>query len=258
MNQKELEQTLAGLPLGEIRYFDQLGSTNDEAVTWLAAAPPHLSLVVADEQTAGRGRAGRRWWTPRGAALAVSVILHPAHVIPERLALINGLGALAVSEALQQMGLKPAIKWPNDVLLQGRKVAGILPEAQWMGEHLRGVVLGMGINVGRASVPPAEVVNFPAGCVEDDLDQPVARGALLRAVLVALIEWLKALDTPHFVQTWETRLAFREAWVRVLPPVGEAVTGKLVGLTEHGNLRLQVNGTEQVFSVGEIHLRPVE
>ncbi|MCB9136547.1 MAG: biotin--[acetyl-CoA-carboxylase] ligase [Anaerolineales bacterium] len=257
MDHQTLTDALAGLPLGEIRYFETTGSTNDEAMAWFTADPPNLSVIVADEQTAGRGRAGRRWVTPRGAALACSVLLHPDQVVPDALSLVNGLGALAVSEALQKMGLASMIKWPNDVLLDGRKVAGILPEAQWMGEKLRGVVVGMGVNVAREAVPPAIGVNFPAGCVEDAWGQPVAREELLREVLTAFIFWLGALGTPRFIQTWETRLAFRDENVRILPPVGAPVLGQLLGLTKHGNLRLRVEGREQMVMVGEIHLRPV-
>lgn len=254
MNQPELEKTLAGLALGDLRYFDSLDSTNDVALAWLATNPPPFSVVIADEQTAGRGRLGRRWLTPRGAALAVSVILHP-QVVPESLALINGLGALAISEALMKWNLEPKIKWPNDVLLNGRKVSGVLPEAHWEGEVLRGVVLGMGINVRREAVPPQEMLNFPAGSVEEALGQPLARELILREVLSALIHWMGHLEAPSFVQTWENRLAFRGELVKILLPVGEPVIGELIGLTEQGNLQLQVAGETQVFSVGELQVR---
>jgi BirA family biotin operon repressor/biotin-[acetyl-CoA-carboxylase] ligase len=257
MNLPELRKILAGLALGEIRYFDRVGSTNDEARAWLAADPPHLSVVIAEEQTAGRGRVGRRWLTPRGAALAVSVILRPEPVVPEAVALLNGLGALAISEALMRWELEPAIKWPNDVLLNGRKVAGVLPEAQWQGGTLRGVVLGMGINVRREAVPPPEQVSFPAGCVEEALGEGIERTLLLREVLSALIHWLEYWEAPSFVQTWEARLAFRDERVAVRPPAGTPVEGIVRGLTEQGNLRLEVAGEEQVFTAGELQVRPV-
>ncbi|GAB4580346.1 MAG: biotin--[acetyl-CoA-carboxylase] ligase [Anaerolineales bacterium] len=256
MNVLTIKQALTGLPIGDIRFFDTVGSTNDEAMRWMQTNPPNLSLVLADEQTQGRGRTGRRWLTPRGAALAVSVILHPAQISLDTLPLINGVGALAVSEGLRHLGLAPMIKWPNDVLLNGLKVAGILPESQWMGEQLRGVVLGIGINILRASVPPAETVHFPAGCVEDALGRPIARETVLREVIVALLEWLGHLGTPWLVHSWENQLAFRGEMVRVVPPVGDAVEGLLSGLTIEGNLRLRVDGEVQVFTAGEIHLRP--
>ena len=257
MNQVEIENALAGLPLGEIRYFDTIGSTNDYAMYWTQYGPSNLSIVIADEQTAGRGRAGRRWLTPRGAALAVSVILQPDQVEVGALSLVNGLGALAVSDALACLGLSPAIKWPNDVLMEGGKVAGVLPESHWLGDRLLGVVLGIGVNVGRAALPPAGSVNFPAGCVEEALGQPVVRVTLLREILSALVFWVGQLGTPIFLETWENRLAFRGERVQVIPPIGEPVEGQIAGLTSAGNLRLAIGKEEKVFSAGEIHLRAV-
>ena len=258
MDQPEITAALAGLPLGEIRYFESLGSTNDYAAYWAQYGPPEYSVVVADEQTAGRGRAGRKWLTPRGAALALSVILRPENLAPEMLSLVNGLGALAVSEALAHgLGLSPAIKWPNDVLLQGAKVAGVLPEASWLGDRLQGVVLGMGVNISRAAVPPAEWVNFPAGCVEEVLGRPVAREKLLRGILSALITWVGQLGTPDFLEAWQARLAFKEETVQIIRPEGAQIQGRIAGLTQEGHLRLLVAGEESVFSAGEIRLRPM-
>jgi len=258
MNQATIEKALSGLPLGEIRYFDTIGSTNDYAASWAQHAPPDLSVVLADEQTAGRGRLGRKWLTPRGAALAISVILRPDRINLYALSLINGLGALAVSDGLSHAyGLSPAIKWPNDVLLQGVKVAGILPESDWAGDRLQGVVLGMGINVSRAAIPPAGSVNFPAGCVEEHVGKAVVRERLLREILSALIVRMEQLGTPSFLETWEARLAFCDESVKVIPAAGTPVEGRIAGLTSEGHLRLAVGMEEQVFSAGEIHLRPL-
>ena len=77
MNSNELKKSLSKLPLGDVRYFDTLGSTNDEALAWAATDTPDLSVVIADEQTAGRGRLDRKWFTPRGTALAFSIVLRP-------------------------------------------------------------------------------------------------------------------------------------------------------------------------------------
>ena len=258
MDQTEIKTALAGLPLGEIRYFESIGSTNDYAAYWAQYGPPEYSVVVANEQTAGRGRAGRKWLTPRGAALAISVILPLENLVPEMLSLVNGLGALAVSDALAHgFGLSPVIKWPNDVLLQGAKVAGVLPEASWLGDRLQGVVLGMGVNISRAAVPPAESVNFPAGCVEEVLGHPVAREKLLREILSALISWVGQLGTPNFLEAWQAHLAFKDEMIQMIRPEGELVLGRIGGLTTEGHLKLLVGETVSVFSAGEVRLRPM-
>src|SRR5690349_109281 len=105
MNQNELKKTIAKLPLGDIRYFDSIGSTNNEALAWAASGAEDLSLVIADEQTAGRGRLDRKWFSPKGTALAFSLILHPTPAEKPYLTRIVGLAALAVVDALRTRGL---------------------------------------------------------------------------------------------------------------------------------------------------------
>src|ERR1044071_8233560 len=119
MNQHDLKKALSKLPLGDMRYFESIGSTNDEALAWAATDSPDLSLIIADEQTAGRGRLDRKWFTPSGTALAFSLILRPTPEEKPFLTRIVGLAALAVAEAVQKRELRAQIKWPNDVLIAG-------------------------------------------------------------------------------------------------------------------------------------------
>ncbi|MGC8855748.1 MAG: biotin--[acetyl-CoA-carboxylase] ligase, partial [Anaerolineae bacterium] len=151
MNEKSLRAALQDLPLGELRYYASIRSTNDEALAWATEGATDLSLVIADEQTAGRGRAGRKWYTPAGAALAFSLILRPSPAEQTHLSRIVGLAAVSLAFSLEQSGLHPRIKWPNDILLQDRKVAGILVETIWTGEQADCVVIGIGVNVLRIS-----------------------------------------------------------------------------------------------------------
>src|SRR5215208_4950382 len=117
MNQDQLKRTLSKLPLGDVKYFDSIGSTNTEALAWATNDAKDLSLVIADEQTTGRGRLDRKWFTPPGTALAFSLIVHPTPEEEAFLTRIVGLAALAVVDALKARGLTARIKWPNDVLL---------------------------------------------------------------------------------------------------------------------------------------------
>src|SRR5512143_1964019 len=105
MNQNQIKKSLSKLALGEIKYFDSIGSTNDEALAWAAADAPDLSIVIADEQTAGRGRLDRKWFTPKGTALAFSLILRPSEKEKPYLSRTVGLAALAVAESLRRRGL---------------------------------------------------------------------------------------------------------------------------------------------------------
>jgi BirA family biotin operon repressor/biotin-[acetyl-CoA-carboxylase] ligase len=275
MDIKSLRASLSDLPLGSIRYFDTIGSTNDEAAAWIEAGARDLSLVIADEQTRGRGRLQRRWYTPPGAALALSLVLYPsqpansdtASVLLSRL---TGLGAVGVCSALQaSFQMEAQIKWPNDVLLGGRKVAGVLAEAFWRGDLLEGVVLGIGVNISPQAAPPAAELNFPATSVEAEIGVPVDRQALLHAILEEIISWRLRLATPAFLQAWELHLAYKGEWVRILnsgPSLSPAAAaeadavweGLLLGLDVSGGLQLQDrSGLTIVLHSGEIHLRPL-
>ena len=131
-----------------LHFQARTGSTNDDARRLLSAGAPVWTVVVADEQTAGRGRMGRRWVAPPGKAVLMSVVLRP-QVEPARLTRLTMLGAVAALRTLERWFAPgaAALKWPNDVLLRGRKVAGVLPEAVFRGGAFAGAVLGIGLNV---------------------------------------------------------------------------------------------------------------
>jgi len=257
MDLHALQSILSDLPLGSVTYFNVLDSTNAQAERWVENGVPHLSLVVADEQTAGRGRSGRSWFTPRGAALAFSLILRPEQIGSASLARLTGLGALAVCEVLQrEYDLQAQIKWPNDVLVGGRKLTGVLVEADWQGDEIRSAVLGIGINVAPDSVPPESAAGFPATCVETALGSPIDRWTLLKEVLRVLLSRLLDIDQDEFLQAWEGKLAYQREWVQLLREGSEPVIGRLLGLRSDGSLRLALpNGEEVFFQAGEIHLR---
>ena len=147
LGEKLLRMSLRDLPLGGLRFFEEISSTNDVALEWASQGAPDLALVVAEGQTSGRGRAGRAWVTRPGTALAFSLVLQLSSGEEQNLPRFSGLGALAVASALQKWGLTAAVKWPNDILLEGRKVCGILVEAVWVGEKVERMILGIGINV---------------------------------------------------------------------------------------------------------------
>ncbi len=254
----ELIEKLSSLPLGGVRFFTQTGSTNDVALAWAAEGAPDFSLVVAEEQTSGRGRMGRSWFTPPGAALALSLIIRPVAAEKENIALFSGLGALGLLDVLGSLGIAAQIKWPNDVLIRRRKVAGILAETVWMGAEADSVVLGMGINVFPASVPPPENLNFPATCIQSEYAAPVDRLDLLKRLLEAILRRRASLGSPEFIRAWESALAFRGETVQVWQGDADPLHGQIEGLETDGSLRLRVSDWEiRAIRFGEVHLRPV-
>jgi len=256
MNQQELKATLSKLPLGPIRYFDSIGSTNDEALAWAANDAQDLSIVIANEQTTGRGRLNRSWFTPPSTALAFSLILHPtADEIPH-LSRIVGLAALSLANTIGMLGLAPQIKWPNDILLNGLKVAGILVELVWSGEDVDCMVIGVGVNVAKPSVPDTIRLNFPATSLEHVLGAAPNRAKLLHDILASFISLRPHMRTDAFLASWEKSLAYYHRQVRVELGDEQSVTGQVIGLGPDGSLQLQdENGKTVTVQFGDVRLR---
>jgi BirA family biotin operon repressor/biotin-[acetyl-CoA-carboxylase] ligase len=269
MDQSTITSSLADLNLGVIRYYPSIDSTNDEALRLAEVGVPDLSLVIADEQRAGKGRAGRLWLTPVGSAIAFSLILPPpSDMHPSTLSRFTALGTLAVCDALiKAYGLDASIKWPNDVILERRKVSGILTEAHWNGDQLVAIILGIGINVASTSIEVLEAlepsVRYPATCIEAHIDGPADRMSLLRNVLIELLTWHPKVTSPEFIQEWEARLAFRDETVYITQPltpidvVHPQESGRILGLAPDGSLKFRrMDGKILTIPVGELHLRP--
>ena len=169
--------------------FDEVGSTNDVALDAMRQADADGLVVLAESQRSGRGRQGRKWVCPAGSGILMSVLLLDSaeHGQPPHDAMTIACG-LAVAEAVEQsVGLDCGLKWPNDVLLEGAKLAGVLAETRRSG-GVSATVLGIGINVNAA--PRAEAVDRSATCLAEHLAGPVERVEVIRALLVRLDEWV--------------------------------------------------------------------
>jgi len=268
MDQAQLEIALSDLPLGGIRYFKRVSSTNDEAAQWAAEGAADFSLVIAADQTSGRGRVGRTWYTVPGASLAMSIILYPPENLLSILPRMTALGALAVRDALMKKYHLPAqVKWPNDVLLHHRKVSGVLAEAYWNGNELAALILGIGVNIAASSISsinPDDENAFPATFLEAELKQSIKPLPLLHAILVELKEWRRCIAAPEFMQAWENSLAYRGEWVQVSSDHYDCqdrlvnyTEGRMIGLSPDGSLKLHTQTGEIVFvHVGDVRLRP--
>jgi len=256
MNQQELESALSNLNLRDVRFFDSTGSTNDEALVWAKNGANDLSLVVADEQTLGRGRLDRRWFTPPRTALAFSLILRPTYDEKPLLSRTVGLAALALADVLQTLNLDPQIKWPNDILLNGRKLAGILIEATWSEDEVSCLVVGMGINVAKAAVPSTDILGFPATSLENMLGYVPDRKVLLHSILANFIALRPHIGSDSFMSSWEKKLAYNSRQVRVEMGGEKSVSGKIVGLESDGSLRLEDDDGKSIsVQFGDVHLR---
>ena len=247
---------LSGLRLGHpVHLYQHIGSTQDEARRQARAGAPEGLLIVAEEQTAGRGRAGRRWVTAPGTALAFSLVLRPPATAARGSAL-SMLAGLAVCEAVEQLcGLPAMLKWPNDILVGGRKAGGILVEAAATADALEYALLGIGLNV--ASAPPADAVDFPATSLEAEAGRPLDRLALLRAILERLEAHypLLAEGGAHLHGQWAARLAWLGESV-VAHTSGGDFAGRAEGTDADGALVVRLDSGAAVRVVaGDVRLR---
>ena len=246
-----------GVPIPAWRYFCEVSSTQDVARAWAEAGAWEGCLVVAEAQTRGRGREGRPWWSKPGGSLTFSVVVRPRSEERAFLGHLAGMAALAVCQVLEEEGLQPCIKWPNDILLAGRKVAGILIEASWeQGPVPAYAIVGIGLNVKTEALPPSERVDFPATALEAHLKKTVHRPYLLARIWKGLLRWRMRIGQEVLWRAWETRLAYRGQ--EVLVTVGNQTRrARLLGLTFDGRLRVRWLSGETTTLTTVSHLRPV-
>jgi BirA family biotin operon repressor/biotin-[acetyl-CoA-carboxylase] ligase len=242
---------LDGTRFRDIRWFGSIDSTNRYllAEATSPADAPEGVVAIAAEQTAGRGRHGRTWSTTPGAAMLVSVLLRP-HLPPERLHLVTLAAAVAATDAVRAVGgFEPRVKWPNDLVVDDRKLAGVLAEADGAGA----VVVGMGLNL-RSDAFPADLSDVATAC---DLHSsiPVERESLLVAWLQAFDRELDALDRIIAAATQRSATLGRQVRVEL---AREEFTGRAVALTPEGYLTVRTDtGATRTVTAGDvIHLRP--
>lgn len=201
------ESLRAALGARPFKFFERVGSTQDIARDWALDArdpAPPGAAVIAEEQTAGRGRQGRAWFSPPGSSVMVSVVLRP-DLPPERIPRCTMVAGLGVIETLRPLlGEAVALKWPNDVLMRGKKLCGVLAEATWTGSQLGAVIVGIGINV-RTDFTRADL-NAPATSIEAELGRAVDRRDLLRDLLARIDHWAAQVNDPALFAAWRAQL----------------------------------------------------
>ena len=243
----------------ELHFYRITGSTNLLAKQAGEEDAPHGALFVADEQTAGRGRRGRSWQSPPGANIYFTILLRPDFA-PDQASMLTLVMAHSVACAIHRLtGLEPSIKWPNDVLLEGKKVCGILTEMSVEREYIHYVVCGVGINVVSQDFP--EGIREHAIAVEEVYGQAVSKGALLQYVMKDFERdydaFVAAGDLTPLLESYNGILVNRDRRVRVLDPKGEW-EGIARGINAGGELLVEdIEGGIQNIFAGEVSVRGI-
>jgi BirA family biotin operon repressor/biotin-[acetyl-CoA-carboxylase] ligase len=239
--------------------FTSVASTNTQAQAWAAAGAPEGSTVVAEYQTAGRGRLGRSWQAQAGQNLTLSIILRPGFSA-ERLGLIILAASVAVAEAVESCTapLIPSIKWPNDVLIGGRKCCGMLLETVLTGPARPTVILGIGLNVNQGQFPPPLEEHATSLLLETGRFTP--RAPLLAALLSRLEHHYQSLaldDGKTVRERYRGRLARLNQRTRLhLTGTSEAIEGTIEGISETGAIILHTEAGPRVFHTGDVTTQP--
>ncbi len=257
------EEILYGLATrrlrGPVHHFDAIASTNDLAKELGGRGAPEGTLVVAEAQQAGRGRLGRQWESPPSVGLYVSLLLRPS-LPPTEMPQITLTTAVAAVRALKRAaGLTPGIKWPNDLLVDGKKVGGILTEMETESDQIRYLVLGWGLNVNNSGFPP-ELTPI-ATSLFLATGRAFSRVTILQAWLEefeGLYERFLTRDFPGILTEWKEHAVTLGREVRVRQGARE-IYGRAVNVDVDGALLLEQRGGELVrVTSGEIAPDPVE
>jgi BirA family transcriptional regulator, biotin operon repressor / biotin---[acetyl-CoA-carboxylase] ligase len=243
----------------DIRLVDTVASTNAELRELARAGAPEGTVVIADAQTAGHGRFAKPWFSPPGVNIYASVLYRPA-IAPREVGGFSFVASLAVSDAILAEGLRSTIKWPNDVLVGGKKVAGTLLEFAVQDGLVEYVILGLGVNVNvsrKALRGALGTSGLAAGSLREIAGHDLDRNALAGRILNALDHWVKTYRTGGLdpvLDAWRDRdiLTGRRVEVR---GEGPSWLGRVLGVDREGHLVLrEPRGKQRRVVAGEVRL----
>ena len=243
----------------DLFFYEETGSTNDDIKQMANEGALNGTLVVADRQSAGRGRCGRAWISPKGESVYMSLLLRPK-CMPNQASALTLVMALAVTEAMEELAPgRSGIKWPNDIVMNGKKVCGILTEMALEQTTIDYVVIGVGINVNQ-SIFDTEIATI-ATSIALELGRKITRTELIGRILhyfeKEYAEFAKTYDLGSLMERYNGYLLNRDTQVRVLDPKGE-YEGFALGINSQGELMVKrQNGEIEAVYAGEVSVRGI-
>ena len=243
----------------EVLYFDTIDSTNTKAQELAEKGYPSGTLVVADKQESGKGRRGRSWVSPSGTGIFMTLMIKP-DINPNNASMLTLVAALAVAKAITSVtGEEAMIKWPNDIVINGKKVCGILTEMNAQFDYINHIVVGIGINVHNESFPE-EISQMASSLMIEAGGKRFHRAQIIAETMSYFEQYydtfLKTQDLSALVREYDKLLVNRNKSVRVLDPK-EPFDGKAMGITPKGELIVDTWESRKLVSSGEVSVRGI-
>lgn len=243
----------------EVLYFDTIDSTNTKAQELAEKGYPSGTLVVADKQESGKGRRGRSWVSPSGTGIFMTLMIKP-DINPNNASMLTLVAALAVAKAITSVtGEEAMIKWPNDIVVNGKKVCGILTEMNAQFDYINHIVVGIGINVHNESFPE-EISQMASSLMIEAGGKRFHRAQIIAETMSYFEQYydtfLKTQDLSALVREYDELLVNRNKSVRVLDPK-EPFDGKAMGITPKGELIVETWESRKLVSSGEVSVRGI-
>ena len=250
----EVDRHLATTVVGrKVVYKESVDSTNLFAFRLALAGEAEGTAVIAESQTMGKGRLGRVWFSPTGRNLCLSVILRP-RVHPSRIYPITFLSSLAVYDTVRSLGAEPTLKWPNDVLIEGKKVCGTLLELSTEAEMVKFVVVGIGLNINMKRAEMADEIRHKATSLSLATKKIYERSAVCGMLLSNLERYydvFRVRGESEICRLWEERAAIRGKFLEIVQ-MGESHRGVCEGVDKDGAMLLDEGGTVTKIIAGDV------
>ena len=243
----------------EVLYFDTIDSTNTKAQELAEKGYPSGTLVVADKQESGKGRRGRSWVSPSGTGIFMTLMIKP-DINPNNASMLTLVAALAVAKAITSVtGEEALIKWPNDIVVNSKKVCGILTEMNAQFDYINHIVVGIGINV-HNEIFPEEISQMASSLMIEAGGKRFHRAQIIAETMSYFEQYydtfLKTQDLSALVREYDELLVNMNKAVRVLDPK-EPFDGKAMGITPKGELIVDTWESRKLVSSGEVSVRGI-
>jgi len=238
-----------------LHYFQSIDSTNSKAYQLAMEGAKEGEVVVAESQSQGKGRLGRQWFSPPFLNLYLSVILRPK-IPPHQASMMTLMAAVATAEAIQHSaGLDPKIKWPNDLLLRERKVAGLLNEIHSEADRIHFIILGIGVNINMETKMFPREIRQKATSLKIEKGEMISRKDFIQILLQRLERWYSTLleEGPSAIlEAWRKWAEIKGRWIKVIS-FGEALLGRAIDIDSDGALIIETKeGGEKRILAGDV------